>query len=33
MWQGTSPGSYSRAADSRANAAIARLDDQQCKPN
>jgi hypothetical protein len=33
MWQGTSPGAYDKAADSIANAAIAQLNDKQCKPN
>ena len=33
LWQGAAPGSYSRAADSAANAAISRLRDRQCKPN
>jgi len=33
MWEGVSPGSYSRAADAQANTAIANLDDRQCKPN
>jgi len=33
MWEGESPGSYSRAADAQANAAISQLDDRQCKPN
>ena len=33
MWEGSSPGRYQRGADARANAAIARLSDHQCKPN
>lgn len=33
MWEGSSPGRYQRGADARANAAIARLGDHQCKPN
>ena len=33
MWQGTSPGSYDKAADQVANDDIAQLGDPQCKPN
>jgi len=33
MWQGTSPGPYSPAADAAANQAIADLGDRQCHPN
>jgi hypothetical protein len=33
MWQGTSPGPYSRSADAAANQAIAGLGDRQCHPN
>lgn len=33
MWQGTSPGPYSRSADATANQAIAGLGDRQCHPN
>jgi hypothetical protein len=33
MWSGTSPGSYSKAADAQENAAIAALHDSLCRPN
>jgi hypothetical protein len=33
MWQGTSPGPYSRSADAAANQAITGLGDRQCHPN
>ena len=33
MWQGPSPGAYDKAADAIANAAIAALGDNLCKPN
>jgi hypothetical protein len=33
MWEGTSPGTYDRAADLVANDAISQLGDPQCRPN
>ena len=33
MWQGTSPGTYDKAADLLKNDAIAQLGDRQCKAN
>jgi hypothetical protein len=33
MWQGASPGTYDKAADTTANEAIAALGDKQCKAN
>lgn len=33
MWQGAAPGAYDKQADEQANAAIAALNDKQCKPN
>jgi hypothetical protein len=33
MWQGAAPGAYDKAADTEANAAIAKLNDPLCRPN
>jgi hypothetical protein len=33
MWEGTPPGPYDKALDTTANAAIASLHDNLCKPN
>jgi hypothetical protein len=33
MWEGVSPGTYDRAADAVANAAVAKLNDRVCRPN